>query len=100
MQDNSKSSKLNRVGITIISCGLFVTVSILGYQLYHWLKHGEWLQLPFYKALQYFGIRFEKLLDLDWQALQKSLFWVLEQPLAGVIGVTSLVIGWLMTMKN
>ena len=100
MEDIYKTSKLSNWGFTIIGLGLIITISILGYQIYHWYKNGEWLPLPLYKPLQYFGISFVGILDLDWQWLQKFIFWVLEQQLAGVIGVSSLVIGWLMTIKD
>lgn len=100
MEDNPKTQKLNDWGLAVIGCGLFVTICILGYQFYHWLKNGEWLRLPLYKPLQYVGIKFEGILDLEWEAMQKIIFWILEQPLAGVIGVSSLAMGWLMTMKN
>lgn len=100
MKDDSKTKKLGDWGIAVIGCGLFVTISILGYQFYYWLKSGEWLPLPLYKPLQYVGIRFERILDLEWEALQKIIFWILEQPLAGVIGAITLVSGWLMTMKK
>jgi hypothetical protein len=100
MEDDSKTKKLSDWGFAVIGCGLLITISILGYQIYHWYKNGEWLPLPLYKPLQYVGIRFEGILGLEWEAMKKVIFWVLEQPLAGVIGVSSLVIGWLMTMKN
>ncbi|MBT8113235.1 MAG: hypothetical protein KJO81_03220 [Gammaproteobacteria bacterium] len=100
MEDNPKTNKLSYCGNIIIGLGLIVTISILGYQFYHWLINGEWLPLPFYKPLQYLGISFEGLLDLQWQGLQKTIFWILELPLAGIIGVSSLSIGWLMSMKD
>ena len=100
MEDNSKIKKQSNCGYIIIGLGLIATISILGYQIYHWFKNGEWLPLPFYKPLQYLGISFEGILDLQWQGLQKAIFWILEQPLAGIIGVSSLAIGWLMSIKN
>ncbi len=100
MEDNPKTNKLSYCGNIIIGLGLIFTISILGYQFYHWLIIGEWLPLPFYKPLQYLGISFEGLLDLQWQGLQKTIFWILELPLAGIIGVSSLSIGWLMSMKD
>lgn len=100
MKSNRKTKKLSDCGNIIIGLGLLATISILGYQFYHWLVNGEWLQLPFYKPLQYLGIGFEGILDLQWQALQKTIFWILEQPLAGIVGVSSLVIGWLMSIKD
>jgi len=100
MKDKSNTKNLSDWGNIVIGCGLLITISILGYQFYHSFGNGEWLPIPLYKPLQYLGISFDKLLDLEWQAMQKMIFWILEQPLAGVIGVSSLVIGWLMTMKN
>jgi hypothetical protein len=100
MEDKTKTKKLSDWGFTIIGWGLFVTISILVYQFYHWLRNGEWLPLPLYKPLQYLGVSFVGILDLEWQEIQKIIFWILEQPLAGVIGVSSLAIGWLMTMQN
>ena len=100
MEGKSKTKKSNDWGIVVIGLGLFFTISILAYQLYHWFKNGEWLPLPFYKALQSLGVSFDGLLDIQWQGAQKLIFWVLEQPLAGVIGVTSLMVGWLMTMRD
>jgi len=100
MEDNAKINKLSYCGNIIIALGLLGTISILGYQFFHWLKNGEWLPLPFYKLLQYLGFSFEGILDLPWQGLQKAIFWILEQPLAGIIGVTSLAIGWLMSLKD
>ena len=99
MEESTKKN-LSDWGMAIIGLGLFSTVCILGYQFYHWLKSGEWLSLPLYKALQYLGISFDRLLDLEWKGMQKFLFWILEQPIAGVIGVSSLVIGWLMSMQD
>ncbi|QMU61328.1 MAG: hypothetical protein GKR92_06330 [Gammaproteobacteria bacterium] len=100
MGNNTKENRLSDCGYVVIGCGLFITISIFGYQFYHWLGNGEWLPIPLYKPLQYLGVSFDGLLDLEWKAMQKLIFWILEQPLAGVIGVSSLVIGWLMTMKN
>ena len=100
MKDSNKTKSLSDWGFTVIGCGLFFTICILVYQFYQWLKNGEWLPLPLYKPLQYLGISFDSLLDLEWQGLQKFIFWILEQPLAGVIGIFSLVIGWLMTMQG
>jgi hypothetical protein len=100
MDNSSKTKNLSYWGILIIGCGLFLTISILGYQLYLWLRNGEWLSIPLYKPLQYLGISFIGILDLEWEGLQKCIFWLLEKPLAGVIGVSSLTIGWLMTIKD
>ena len=100
MNDNTKTKKLSSCGYIIIGLGLFTVISIFAYQLFHWYKNGEWLSLPLHKALEYFGISFIGILDLDSQSLQKFIFWILEQSLAGVIGVTTLVIGWLMTLKD
>ena len=99
MEESAKKN-LSDWGMAIIGLGLFSTVCILIYQFYHWLKSGEWLSLPLYKALQNLGISFDRLLDLEWQGMQKFLFWVLELPIAGVIGVSSLAIGWLMSMQD
>ena len=99
MKESAKK-KLSDWGMAIIGLGLFSTVCILVYQFYHWLKSGEWLSIPLYKALQYLGISFDRLLDLEWQGMQKILFWVLELPIAGVIGISSLAIGWLMSMRD
>ena len=99
MKESAKKN-LSDWGMAIIGLGLFSTVCIFIYQFYHWLKTGEWLTIPLYKALQYLGISFDRLLDLEWQGMQKILFWVLELPIAGVIGVSSLAIGWLMSMQD
>jgi len=99
MEESAKKN-LSDWGMAIIGLGLFSTVCILGYQFFHWLKSGEWISLPLYKALQYLGISFDGLLDLQWQGMQKLLFWVLELPIAGVIGISSLAIGWLMSMQD
>jgi len=100
MTNKSKTKDLGYWGMVIISFGLFITISILSYQFYHWTTKGEWLPLPLYKPLQYVGVSFVELLDLEWQGLQKFIFWLLEQPLAGVIGVFSLATGWLMSMRD
>lgn len=100
MKNNIKINNISDWGFAIIGFGLFCTISIFLYQFYQWLTTGESYPLPLHKPLQYIGISFDSLLDLKWKGLQKSIFWILEQPLAGVIGITSLVIGWLMTMKN
>lgn len=100
MNENSKTKKLNNCGYIIIGLGLLLVLTIFVYQLFHWYKNGEWLSLPLHKAFEYFGISFIAILDLESQSLQKAIFWVLEQSLAGVVGVTTLVIGWLMTLKD
>ncbi len=100
MKNNNKTKNLSYWGYVVIGCGMFFVICILVYQYYQWFKTGEWYSLPIYKPLQYLGIRFDSLLDVKWQTLQKFLFWILEQSLAGVIGIFSLMVGWLMTMRD
>ena len=78
MDKNYNKKGLGYWGIVIIGCGLFITISILSYQFYHWLTIGEWLKIPLYKPLEYLGISFVGLLELDWAGLQKFIFWIIS----------------------
>jgi hypothetical protein len=93
-----QSEKIIDAGIFIISAGVFATLVILAYQGYFWFKYGEWLSLQFYEVLQKLNIDFTKLLDMNWQGLQKLIFWTLERPFSLIIFVISLIIGLTLIM--
>ena len=59
-----------------------VAIGILGYQGYMWLKHGEWLPLPFYWLFAYNGIDLSSVASLEWGGVKKVLVWILELPLS------------------
>ena len=85
-----QSAKIVETGIFIISAGIFATIVILAFQAYFWIENGKWLPLQFYEVLQNLNIDFTKLLDMDWQWLQKLIFWVLERPLWLIVFIFSI----------
>ncbi len=95
-----QSEKISDAGIFIISAGFFATLVILAYQGYFWIKYGEWFSLRFYEVLQKLNIDFTKLLDMDWQELQRLIFWVLERPFSLIIFIISLIVGLILIMSS
>lgn len=90
----SKSFDASYFGARVMGYGLFGAIIILGYQVYQWLKNGEWLDITLHKGLYYLEIDLTRITAIEWQGVQRFLFWLLEVPLAAVVAVLSIGIGF------
>lgn len=88
------------LGIVIIIIGVVLILSgivVCGYQIYYWLRHGEWASLP---ASIVFDKSYLRGLFKDWLGLRKIYLWILHLihglPLSVVLfieGIIILIIG-------
>lgn len=64
-------------------------LAVIGFQIFYWLKTGDWFPLSFVDALDYIGIDASGLkYTSDWRGLARAVLWVLELPLSlTIIGV-------------
>lgn len=70
--------------------GIFSGLSIIAYQIYHWLKFDAWSPKPVRSFFEWAGINYLAWIDSNWLGLQKIELWVLSLPLS----VAFLVIGF------
>lgn len=67
-------------GFILMFIGPFV---VIGFQLYYWLRTGEWFPISLFDALNYIGIDASGLrYASDWRGLAIAVLWVLELPLS------------------
>lgn len=66
----------------------------LGYQVYLWLKIGQWVPIPLSAALTWGGFAFAPIFDVKWLGLRKILIWVLDLPLSVMLIVGSFPLGY------
>ena len=92
--------KVGNFGAFLMWCGIIATVGILSYQGYSSWKHGEWQSIPLYKALHFLGADLYGVTTLEWEGVQKFLYWLLELPLAVVVAVLSIGIGYILVIYS
>ena len=97
---NNFPEKVGSIGAFIMWCGIVATIGILGYQGYYWFQHGEWLSIPLYKALHFIGADLYGVTTLEWEGVQKILYWLLERPIAAVVAVSSIGIGYILVVYS
>jgi hypothetical protein len=92
MRTNFKYDKIiEAISGSIVGLGFLGAVIILGYQIFQWLKTGEWLQMPFYVLFSWLDIDLSVIANITWQGVKKILIWILELPLS----LMSIVLGGL-----
>ena len=64
-------------------------LAVVGFQIFYWLKTGDWFPLLLVDASDYIGIDASGLkYTSDWRGLARAVLWVLELPLSlTIIGV-------------
>lgn len=69
--------------------GFMCAISIVGWQIFHWLKTSEWQPIPFLAAFTYFEIDLSSVYaPSSWFGLAKVLQWILDLPLAIALPVS------------
>lgn len=85
----------NLVVIILIAGALFA-ISIWGWQIFDWLRTGEWTALPFSALFRYFEIDLSFVYNpSSWQGLAQVGRWILAVPMAVMLPVSSLLAAWL-----
>jgi len=78
------------IGISfgIFFIGLLVSLLSLGYEVFFWLKNGEWPHLIFYAVFWWLDLDLLTAVNkLEWQGIKKIIFWFFELPLSvGFLG--------------
>lgn len=74
----------------IFCIGFFVSILVsVGYEIFFWLKNGEWPHLRFYALFVWLNLDpLTPVNSIEWQGIKKILLWCLELPLCvGLIGL-------------
>jgi hypothetical protein len=86
------TSLVGGAGLLVFMGGLIGGISLLVYQVVHFLRQGEWLVIRAASALEWVGM--EPASGQGTTALGGLTAWVLHQPLAALALVSAIVIGW------
>jgi len=81
---DEKSSFLDGIAsiIALLVCGpIFFGPAVLCWQVFQWLKTGEWYPVPVSKILDWNQLRYP---DLEWRGLQKIVDYLFGLPLSFV----------------
>lgn len=62
--------------------GFFGSICLLGYQVFLWLREGQWTPIPISSVLGKLNIDYYSLVDISWAGAQKILVWLLDLPLS------------------
>jgi len=69
--------------------GFICAISIIGWQIFHWLKTSEWQPISFLAAFTYFDIDLSSVyVPSSWFGFAKILQWILDFPLAIALPVS------------
>ena len=92
--------KVTDISWSIFSVGFLCSLLSIGYEIFVWLKTGEWLRLPFYSVFVWLNIDlFTPLQNIEWQGIKKIILWFLELPLSiGLISTTAIFGGLFYTI--
>ena len=88
-----------------VGCGLmmilaFLSVAIVGFQAFLWLKTGEWFELPLWKTLEFFGGVWRPPVEIEgWGGVAKILSSLLETPTALCPVIAAVLILFLLPNK-
>lgn len=90
MRTNTKYGEIiEAISGSIVGLGFLAAVIVLGYQLFQWLKTGQWLQMSFYVLFSWLDLDLSAIANMKWQGVKKILIWILELPLS----LMSIVLG-------
>ncbi|MCA1790745.1 MAG: hypothetical protein LC667_13065 [Thioalkalivibrio sp.] len=85
-------SLVGGAGLLVFMGGLIGGISLLLYQVVHFLRQGEWLAIPAASALERIGM---EPASVQGTTVSGGLVgWVLNQPLAALAILIAIVIGW------
>lgn len=75
--------------------GFISGVGVLIYQLYLWLKLGEWVSMPLSTLLVWLGFDYSSITNIAWVGVQKLVVWCLDLPLSIAAIMLGFAIGYL-----
>lgn len=74
-------------------------LSIIGFQVFFWLRNGSWLEIPVASAFHYFGFQLSAIYEpKSWIGLARITEWFLSWPLS-LVGVL-LLLGSTWSLRN
>ena len=87
--------KVTDISWGIFSIGFFASFLSIGYEVFIWLRNGEWPHLQFYAVFVWLSLDpFSPVNNIEWQGIKKILLWYLELPLSlGLLGLAAIVGG-------
>jgi hypothetical protein len=87
--------KVTDISWGIFSIGFLASLLSVGYEIFAWLKNGEWPRLPFYAVFAWLNLDpFSPVNSIEWQGIKKILVWCLELPLSvGFLGLGAVLGG-------
>lgn len=96
LEKYEKQQRLNRkfggfVSLLGYLCVIGAAIMFL-YQCYHWLKHGQWLEIPFSSILSRLDISISDIGQYQWKGIAKLLLWVSHQSSALVVATSGFII--------
>jgi hypothetical protein len=74
--------------------GLIAGFAVFLYQLYLWLKLGQWISMPLSTVFQWLGFDYSSVTDFAWIGVQKLVVWSLDLPLSAMSIVAGFAIGY------
>lgn len=75
--------KISDISIGIFFIAFIASLSGIGYEVFVWLKNGEWLHLQFFVVFDWLKVDvFSFMEKIEWQGLKKIMVWYLELPLS------------------
>jgi hypothetical protein len=78
-----------------VSIGLLAAFPVIAYQVYLWLKFGQWVPIPLVEALELSGINYLPVVNTSWEGVQKIGVWIIRLPLSIVVFVLGCMAGYL-----
>ena len=81
-------------GIISLTGFLFIlcAAAIILYQVYHWLKIGQWIEMPFYNILSKVDISIGNESQFEWKGIAKIFIWISNQSSALVMAILGFII--------
>jgi hypothetical protein len=74
--------------------GFLAGVGVFLYQIYLWLKLGQWVSMPLSTMIVWLGFDFSSVTNITWIGIQKLVVWSLDLPLSIVSIIAGLAIGY------
>lgn len=74
--------------------GFLAGGGIFLYQLYLWLRLGQWVSFPVSTLIVWLGFDYSSVTDIAWIGVRKLVVWILELPLSIASIVAGFAIGY------
>ena len=74
--------------------GFLFGVGVFIYQMYLWLRLGQWVPMPLSTVLVWFGFDYSSTTHIAWMGVQKLVVWGLDLPLSVMSILTGFAIGY------